>query len=511
MSSDPRTGVAPVTQSPGSRPATYITLLLGAVALVRVGQFFAHLPIRAPFQFDYEEGNILNALLRITQGATPYPDPHAFPNIINPYGPAAYYLLVIPVRLFGPAFVYPRMMILGCALLIAALIAVELRRATGSVALAITFALVFLSIPNIQDWAWLLRVDLLGIAFTTAGLVVFTRYLELGPAEQGRESESKHLLFSALLFAIALVVKPTLIAAPAACFFALIARRRMREGATLTVITAAGFAVVMGIFSVITHGAVLTDVFLSHPDPFALRAYTRGLIQMLEMSWPLVVLGIIGMAGGLARREFSPLPLWLAFATVTAITAGKLGSNPNHFLEWNTALCACAGLGLHQLVRLSARRYFLTATGAAVAVTALVISQQPKPYSNVAPEHGCPAAYAWVRMQAGPNVLSENVGALVLGNKKVWVSNPFVLAQLVEHAGWSDAELVGMVRERRFDAILTRMNYPQVPGYLVHGAERFSPAVLAAIRDNYDAQPGFVCRDMNILYTPQKTTAIQSK
>src|ERR1051325_9675130 len=126
-----------------------LELELAFVALWRIWHFFAELPIAKPFQFDYEEGNILNALLRIRQGTTPYPDPHTLPNVINPYGPVAYYLLVIPVRVFGLSFVYPRAMIVGCALAIAALIFIELRRATGSIALALTFGLIFLSIPNI--------------------------------------------------------------------------------------------------------------------------------------------------------------------------------------------------------------------------------------------------------------------------------------------------------------------------------------------------------------------------
>ena len=51
-----------------------------------------------PFQFDYGEGNVLATLVRIVHGLTPYPDPRAFPNAIDPYGPVGYYLLAIPVR-----------------------------------------------------------------------------------------------------------------------------------------------------------------------------------------------------------------------------------------------------------------------------------------------------------------------------------------------------------------------------------------------------------------------------
>src|SRR3954470_23387352 len=154
MSADHSTAVSPAPQpAPSYLPG--LTLAIAAVTFIRVWQFFSRLPIAAAFQYDYEEGNILNALLRITQGATPYPDPHALPNIINPYGPAAYYLLVIPVKAFGVGFVYPRAMILGCTILIAALIGVELHRATRSLPVAVTLAAVLLSIPNIESWAWL--------------------------------------------------------------------------------------------------------------------------------------------------------------------------------------------------------------------------------------------------------------------------------------------------------------------------------------------------------------------
>ena len=471
---------------------------MAVVAVVRLWQFFSRLPITAPFQFDYEEGNILNALLRITQGATPYPDPHALPSIINPYGPAAYYLLAVPVKVFGLAFVYPRAMIVGCAVAIAVLVAIELRRATKSIILAVSCGLVLLTIPNILEWAWMLRVDLLGIMFTAAGLVVFTR----------RVDDKASIVLPGVLFATALLVKPTLIAAPAACFLALMARRNLRDAAKLTGVTAAAFGCVIAIFAVTTRGAALTDIFFSHPDPFSFRVYTQGLTQMLTMSWPLVGLAIMGMARGFARREFAPALLWLPLATVTAITAGKLGSNANHFLEWNVALCLAAGIGLQECAKISSRTLAWCATALAVVATALVISRQPDFLGNVNAEKGCPKAYEWVRTQAGPNLLSENVGALVLGGKKVWVSNPFVLAQLVERAGWSDDELVRMVRERRFDAIFTRMNYPGFADYLIHGHERFSPALLHAIGENYDFESGFDCRDMNILYRPKP--AIQS-
>ena len=194
---------------------------------------------------------------------------------------------------------------------------------------------------------------------------------------------------------------------------------------------------------------------------------------------------------------------------MTAITAGKLGSNKNHFLEWNAALCLAAGIGLSELNRIASSRVAVAASALAVGAIALVISAQSEDLTNIGPIGECPAAYEWVSTQSGPNLLTENVGSLVLAKKTVWVSNPYVLAQLVEHAGWSDAALVGMVRERRFDAINMRFDYPEMPPALVTGAERYSPALLHAIADTYEKRPGFNCRDIQVMYVPKP--AIQSK
>ena len=474
------------------------TLPLIAIALWRIALFAARVPIAAPFQYDYEEGNILNAISRILHGATPYPAPHAIPSILNPYGPAAYYPVAFPAKIFGIAFLYPRLMILGCALTVAALLATEVHRSAKSKLVAAPFGLIFLAIPNIQQWMWLLRVDFLGLVFTAAGVIVFARELEHDP-------DRPRTIGPALLFAVAILAKPTLLAAPAACFATLMLRRRFRPAFRLTLATAAFVAVVLGAFAIVTHGAIITDIFFSHPDPFSFHVFAQGLTAMIIPSWPLVLLAAFAVARDLGQRRFTPAVLWILFATAAAVTAGKLGSNSNHFVEWNAALCLAAALGLVEMAQA-----FRTAAPPATALVlaAVVLAIQPS-FATEPLNRDCARAYASVREQNG-DLLSENVGALVLGGKKVWVSNPYVLAQLVEHAGWSDATLVEMVRQRRFTAIYTHYDYLGIPAYLGHGTERASSELLRAIGDNYAAAPGFACRDLEVVYRPKPPGAIQS-
>ena len=377
-------------------------------------------------------------------------------------GPVAYYLLVLPVKIFGLKLVYPRLMILGCALLIAGLLGAELRRRTGSIVLGATFGLIYLTIPNIQNWAWLLRVDFLGIAFTFAGLIVFSRRLDRGDVR---------VVLPAVLFAAALLVKTTLVAAPAACFVVLLARRRFREAALLAGITTAGVVLVVAVFAAITRGGFVTDVFLAHPDPYSKRRFLGELVRMIRESWPLVLLASVAVGDDVARRRLSPPVAWLIVATATTFTAGALGSNDNHFLEWNTALCLASGLGLARLVQLRLRAVGLSAAAVAGAAMAIVL-WRPREIRRAQGQDGCIQAYDWVRTQAGPNLLSENIGALVLGRKRLWLSNPFAFTQMVEHAGWSDAELARLVREQRFDAVIVRSGASDEQALPAFSAER---------------------------------------
>jgi len=105
-----------------------------------------------------------------------------------------------------------------------------------------------------------------------------------------------------------------------------------------------------------------------------------------------------------------------------------------------------------------------------------------------------------VKHYHGDRVLSENVGALVLAGKTVWVSNPFVYSQLVMRGGWADAGLERMVRNREFDLIVAQWNYPDYPSFMSDGAERFSPGVVKAIVENYRAVQKYQCTDARVIF-----------
>ena len=489
---------------------------LALLALVAWRVFGAALAMRAraltPFQFDYGEGNVLATLARIAHGLTPYPDPRAFPNAIDPYGPVGYYLLAIPVKLFGVSLLAPRMLVIACVVAICVLLALTIARATRSVAAAVIFGAAYATLPLVVGMGALLRVDLVGLALSAAGVYVFCRGVT-GLATEDTEDKKQEsllrvsssvssvanlsLLASSALFVAAVFCKHSLLAAPAACTLYLVARRRWRQAANFAGAGAALGVAAFGIAEWLTGGFFAEHLFLTHPDPFSWNGYALRITRLAIGAAPLLVLAAVRIIGELRRKQLSVASWWFLLATMTAITAGKQGSGWNHVLEWTAALCLCAGLGWDVVRRVRPAAVLFAAW---LAVMLVWPAQSMFDWSNGLQQ--CPEAYAYIRAHAGDRALSENVSALLLGGKSVWVLDPFVYSQIAMHATWRDDVIEPRLRSRWFDMVVTRRDYTQSPDALRRGVERFSAGMVQALKANYRVARSFQCTDANVIFEP---------
>ncbi len=452
-----------------------------------------------PFQFDYGEGNVLATLARISHGLTPYPDPRAFPNAIDPYGPIGYYLLAIPTKLFGVSLLAPRLVILASVAAICVFLVLIAARCTRSLATAVIFGALYATLPLVQALGAILRIDLIGIALTTAGLYLFSRAIntETGNRQSAIGNVPWPFYAVVVLFVLAVFTKHSLLAAPGACLLYLVARRRWREAATF-----AGFSAVLGVLAfgvaeILTRGFFAQHLFLTHPDPFSWNGYALRISRLAVGGAPLVVLAAVRIVSELREKQLSLPSWWFLLATITAITAGKQGSGWNHFLEWMAALCLCAALGW-DVVRRS--RPAAVVFAAAIVIMLVRPAQPIFDWSNGLQQ--CSQAYAYVRDHAGDRVLSENVSALLLGGKSVWVLDPFVYSQLVMHGGWRDDVIEPRLRARWFDLVVMRRDYTASPDALQRGVERFSGGMLRALAANYRLTRTFQCTDANAVFEP---------
>ena len=430
---------------------------------------------RVPFQLDYEEGNVLNAGVRINAGLTPYAAAGSWPVVLNPYGPIPYHITAFLIRSVPPSFFLPRIAIAASAALIAILVGLITYRFTKSWRIAVSFGAVFLTLPLAQEWMPVLRVDFMGLAFSLLGLCLFlsARWL-------------KHL--AVLFFAGAFFCKVTFVAAPLACAAVLIKQKRWRELAYMTVGGVVLLAAALALLRRSTHGAFLFHQFGTHVDPWSWGNYSRHTLAVLAESSVLVALALCGI---IRLRRFD-LPLaYLLMVGVGTITLFKAGSESNHLLELEAALCISAGLGMQQLQTMRSRAavVLVVIVGSVLVVTAM---QHRARYRIGGLVEQCPQAYAYIQNHQA--VLSENVGALVLTGKPVLLSNPFVYAQLVRSGKWPNGKIEEMLQERSIDLVM--IGKPAIM------QQRWSQAALAALAANYHPTRQFVCPDAAIAYEP---------
>ncbi len=459
-----------------------VVLLTSALACGMYATFNASQRIQVPHQIDYEEGNVLNAAVRITHGLTPYPDPQGWPVVLNPYGPIPYYLAAIPVQFYGPHFTGPRAIVLLATLLCAVFIGLIVVEATRSRLAGWAFGALFVSQTLVQFWMAVLRVDLIGLALTLAALYVFLRF-------------PRQTLLAALLFALAVLTKFSFLAAPAACFVYLVMRRAWLRAAVFFIGGCVILAALFGVMQLGTQGAFAFDVLGSHPDPMVWSHYA-AFFRFLLLSNPLLlVFAFIGLALSLKRNVSLPA-IYALLATGATATAGKLGSNDNHMLEMVAVFCIMGGIAAVKMAQMEDRAQW-AAGGFCLLIGLWMVAQMPFD-PTPRPLSGCIAAYQFVGNSPGQHILSEDVGALVTNERPVWVSNPFVYAQLAMAGKSSDEPLRRRIQQHYFDLILLSAD-PQAR------QERWSPEVRTTVEKNYDMVGEFQCKDAAMVYVPHGT------
>ena len=448
---------------------------------------------RLPFQLDYEEGNILNAGVRIDAGQTAYPDPAAYPNVLDPYGPVGYYLVAECVRLDGLSFTLARMVMLGCGVLIAVLLVLLVREWTGSGILAAAFGLYFVANGVTRVWLPLLRVDMLAIALSLAGFWLCMR------------SSGRWWMASGALFALALFVKYTALAAPAACVLYLLWRREFRRAlllaGTLAALCAAGLAAMQAA----TGGQFFFHMFRTHPDPYTFRRLL-GIFILVEPSMVGLIPFLLAFFLTKARQQIPALMYLFCALGVVLATGGKAGSFINHFLE-PIAACSIAGALGYQAWSQSPRApRMLPALACLLGVVALYLAGAFTQDARAVPLQisGCAGVYKLVRESPAQMVLSENAGVVVLAGRVPEVSNPFVLNQLVRHRELPAEPLEAMVAERKFGMIVLT-NDPETME--MAGSTRWWPRLVRLMDQNYHVAKIYDCIEANVVLEPRTTPA----
>jgi hypothetical protein len=439
------------------------------------------------YQLNYGEGVVLSGVQKVMAGQALYPSSRQFPVIIDVYGPVYYSVGAWLLKWFGAAFAPLRFVSIASGVVVAGLVALLLHQLTASWKLGLSFGFLFLTLPIVEYWLPLARVDMPAVALSLAGLYLYSRF-------RGQWYVSLPFFLGAIF------CKYILVAAPSACFVDLLFQKRRKQAAGFagSLLLLSGLAF-LGLQST-TGGGFAFDTLASHVDPFTFRrAFSH--LQLALQEYPLLFLLGLGLAFRDLRKGVASLPsLYLAFSTLTVIATGQFGSDSNYLLEWTAILCLCGGLSYHALRQQAAEATALLLVPALLTLFILMTLRLPFPYPGHA---GCQDAYAYVKQHPGRRILAEDVGAVVMAGKPVQLSDPFIWTWLVRRKGWSDEELQSLVRSRAFDAVI--LNGPIAWQKEIGEASRWPLSFLNALQEHYRPAREFACQDAEIAYEPIET------
>jgi len=461
-----------------------------AIALLFVVRiYFAYRRAALPFEIDYEEGNVLDAAVRMLQHQTPYSPPGSFPYAVHPYGPIGYLLTLLGIRVFGVSLFGPRILVLLSGVLVAVLVEVLIRHYAREAHIGWLFGLLFLCSPIMWNWYPLVRVDLWAILLSLCGIYIFVAL-------------RRWRTISSIFFVAAILTKPTAMAAPLACTLEFAIEGRWRQVCAYLLLLVS----LSGVCTLWIGPNFWFAMLSTHPDPYsfgrAARLYWSAFQAVLV---PMVIL-LLALFSGFRWNPNSRLILiYAAAVSLFSLTSGKLGSETNHFLEWTAVVCILAGLALSHLFK--TQNLLASPLLAGSALLAGLFSFLPQ--KVLAPGHTqseCVEAYQFIKSFPGDRILSEDLSALILAGKPVLVGNPFVITQLGQRVPWSHGSPTEMVKRREFDLIALGgevRNFDPQSG-------RWSPLLMQEIDREYQLQRRFLCHpNLGAVYVPQRDNSTQ--
>ncbi len=478
--------------------------LLGIMLLPRILTFFALGIERVawPWQFDYDEGINLNAVVQLASGHNIYHHngPEGF--LSAPYPPLFYILNVSINWIAGPSFGFGRAVSLFSTLAIAVLLAYVCWKITRLWAAGALSGLLWLTLSPVIVWSTLYKQDMPALALGLGGLAWALTY------PQGRR-----VYAAAILFALAFYTKQSALSAAAATTLWLLARDRkvgLRFVGALVALVPVPFLAA----NFLLKGGLLEHTVGNHVLPWSGGRLRQAVRRLSGEYWPLLVWGIAAWAGILwglrSRVRHSEQPAigdgWglaalyaLVGGLATLVQAGYEGANYNHLLDGLMPLCLLAGLSVGWLWKQiepvmgeKSNSLRSKAAGGAVLLGVLMLVQlflysDPTSWYRggtwpSSEREGEMNAISSLVARTPGDAYSEDAYLLLRNHKEVIYDDASTFVPLAETGGWDDSLLTQALRDRRFGLVM-----------LMRGSARWTPRGLAAFQDSYSLKfPGSI-------------------
>ena len=490
-----------------------------------------------PYPHDGLEGTLLHEARLLWAGEPLYQPLERARFVSAPYPPLHPLLLGLADQFAGPhVFWSGRLLSLGAALGVAALIVLIGRRAGGSWLGGLLGMSLFLSAPPVLLWATRVKPDLTALLWTALGLGLatciiddlrFTIYDLRLDGKANRKSKivnrkwgSGWWFVVAVCFVLAFFTKQTDVMAPLGTGLALlIADLRAFYGGgeqagyigrlpirwRTVVYGLSYFALALGVWALldlVTAGQYTAHVWGLHRSEWWSAALLSKFVALLAPYLPAIVLALLVLIRAIRTGRALVPACYALVVPISLLGAGEVGANHNHLLECLLALALTTGIAagwMAELLRSAYVRYSWLLSGALLVLlaTQLALAYQPQQWyiGELAPDDPPDRYLAFIRATPG-EVLADDVGLLYAAGRPLRYDDPSTMGPAANSGVWDQRGLLQEIAERRFSAILLPVNLDRDS---IDATGRWTPEMLAAIRAHYK----LAFRDTIFTYVPR--------
>jgi hypothetical protein len=292
-----------------------------------------------PFDYDQGEGFELNDTVLLSQGQWPYRDNAVYPFYASNY-PPLYHVILIPfVWLFGPQYWYGRLAGFAAALITAGAIGYAVHRRTRHRPVALLSGLAFLASNYVYHIGPLFRQHMTMVMFETLAVVTIA-----GLRADDDPRQRRRKLIVGLLFLLAAgFTKQLAVVTVAAAFVYLFLRwprQALAWGLALAVVAGAIFLWI----NLSTAGQWALNIITANVNTYLFNQFTGLVRQFVGLHGALLLLAIVVVMYELYLDRLSIYAIWFVAATVDGLLAGKWGAGDSYFVTLIAAICILAGI-----------------------------------------------------------------------------------------------------------------------------------------------------------------------
>jgi hypothetical protein len=443
------------------------SLALGALALVVVVETLA-VRVPAEVSLNYGEGFVQLDAVRSARGEALYGDPGELPWTLHVYTPLYSWLVALLLLDGSSSYIPGRLIGYLSVLFTAALVVGSGRSRSGPIAWGA--GALYLTLPLFIPWGAAVRPDNLAVALSALGVVIVDRC-----------SGGRGLFWAIPVFLAAGLTKQSVVAGLAAALVSL-ALREWRTALRFTAIFAlATLAIVAGL-EVSSGGRFWLHTVGAHLDkPFGWERVGSVAASFGLTHAPLGLLAAALCIRLALARKASIYGLWLVFAALTTISAGKSGSDTNYFLEPVAAVIFLAAQELRWPdPGASIRRRWAAGLVAMLAIAWAGVNtwlhwRNDEWIADSEAEFEA-ALVEWGRTP-GP-IVSDDAGFLLAANEPLYL-RPYIMSELARAGDWDQKPLLRALRRREVGLLIVQRE----PAGVYH--MRYTPEMRAAIERHY--------------------------